>query len=122
MPALSQNFGKEAENAAAHLLEQKGYKILARNWRFKKLELDIIAFEGKTLVVVEVKARTSTFFGEPESFVSKSKQKRIIQAAEQYISEIQFDGETRFDIIAAIPEGNGFNLHHITKAFAPSLI
>jgi len=122
MSGGSQNFGKEAEEAAAAFLERLGYAILERNWRYKKLEIDIIAMYKNELVFVEVKARSTDYFGDPESFVSRAKQKRIVCAADQYILEKNFHGEARFDIIAALPKKNGFSLQHIPQAFAPSII
>ncbi len=58
-------------------LKKKGYEILARNYRFLKAEIDLIAHYQNTLVVVEVKARSSSFFGAPQSFVGKNEKEFI---------------------------------------------
>ena len=69
---------------AAKLLQEKGYKILARNWRCGHLEVDIIAETDDYLVIVEVKTRKSAAFGEPEVFVDRQKQRNLIRAAMCY--------------------------------------
>ncbi len=112
------NIGEEI--AAAHLIKQ-GYAILAKNWRHKHLELDIVAQMNDLLVIVEVKLRASNAFGEPEEFVTKSKQKKIIKAADFYIQENKIDFETRFDIVSVIQNSNELNVEHIIGAFYPNL-
>ena len=62
---------KEMEGTASLL--DKGYSIRERNWRYQKAEVDIIALKENTLVAVEVKTRTSNYFGNPEDFVTKKK-------------------------------------------------
>src|SRR5690606_38292386 len=96
------DLGTEGETIAANHLVKQGYKILERNWRFGKEEIDIIAQKEDTLVVVEVKARFSNFFGEPEEFVSRAKQKHLIKASQAYIEKHNLDLEVRFDIIGVI--------------------
>ena len=68
--------GAEGENIALKHLEKNGYKILARNWKHQKEEIDIIAEKNNELAIIEVKTRRGNFFGEPEEFVSKTKQKQ----------------------------------------------
>lgn len=105
------------EIAKAHLLGL-GYNILDQNWRCRKAEVDIIVYKNKTIVFVEVKARTSTSFGEPEEFVTEAKQARLRQAAEQYIYTRNFEGEIRFDIISILFDHSGnYSLNHIEDAF-----
>src|SRR5688572_9605397 len=98
----SKDTGNRGEQDAKKHLVKKGYKILAMNWRYKKLEVDIIARDGATMVFVEVKIRKDNAFGEPEMFVSKQKQKFLIAAAQQYLEENQIDQESRFDIVGII--------------------
>ena len=76
--------GFAGEDMAAKLLQEKGYKILARNWRCGHLEVDIIAETDDYLVIVEVKTRKSAAFGEPEVFVDRQKQRNLIRAAMCY--------------------------------------
>lgn len=118
----SQNLGKTGEQEAVKFLEMKGFTIIEINWRFGKLEVDIIAMDKEELVIVEVKSRATDVFGEPEVFVDKKKQKRLIKAANAFIQERDFNGETRFDVISVIEKNSELALKHIPNAFAPSII
>src|ERR1051325_10501551 len=69
--------GVKGEVVALEFLEKKGYDILEINWRFEKTEVDIIARDRNTLVIVEVKTRTSESFGMPEDSVNRLKQKTL---------------------------------------------
>ncbi|MEX2596591.1 MAG: YraN family protein [Salibacteraceae bacterium] len=109
---------KGEEIAHAHLIKN-GYKMLERNWRFGKEEIDIIAQQGDELVVVEVKTRNSDFFGEPHQFVSKGKQNHLIRAAHAYIEKHDLDLEVRFDVIGIIVNAKTEKLEHIEGAFQP---
>lgn len=112
--------GQKGEEMAAKFLEEKGYTILETNWRFMNLEADIIAEISKTLVIAEVKTRKSNYFGEPESFVTKQKQKNLIKAANAYVERKQLDLEVRFDIVSVVLNDNT-SIKHIEDAFYPLL-
>ena len=112
--------GIKGEELAATFLKNKGYLILETNWRFKHLEADIIATIDKTLVVAEVKTRKSNYFGEPETFVNKQKQKNLIKTANEYIIRNNLDLEVRFDVISVILGNNQMNINHIEDAFLSS--
>lgn len=112
--------GQKGEQMAAEFLEKQGYKILETNWRFLNLEADIIAEKSKTLVIAEVKTRKSNYFGEPESFVTKQKQKNLIKIANAYIERKQLDLEVRFDIISVVLNDQT-SIKHIEDAFYPLL-
>ncbi len=107
--------GKNGEEQAVSFLKNLGYQILALNWRFKHLEIDIIAQDGKELVIAEVKTRASDFFGTPESFVDKGKQNKLIKAAHEYIIQNNIDLEVRFDIVSVTTSTK--KVHHIKNAF-----
>lgn len=109
--------GSKGEELATIFLKEKGYTILETNWRFKNLEADIIATIDKTLVVAEVKTRRSNYFGEPESFVNKQKQRNLIKAANEYVQSKSINLEVRFDIISIIIGSNKSVVNHITDAF-----
>ena len=113
------DIGIKGEELAAVYLEGKGYAILEKNWRFGREEIDIIAQQNETLVVVEVKARTGSFFGEPEEFVTKQKQKNLIKAINAYIEKKNLEMEVRFDIIGVIFTGKNHRINHIEDAFHP---
>jgi putative endonuclease len=120
MPNNTQKGILGEEIATEHLLKM-GYEILEKNWRHQHLELDIIASINNTLVIVEVKLRANDFFGNPEEFVTKSKQKKVIKAADFYIKENNINWETRFDIIAIIENPNELKVEHFEGAFYPTL-
>ena len=111
--------GKEGEEIACAMLRKKGYVIADRNWRFGKLELDIVAKHDNTLVVIEVKTRANDYHGDPEDFVSKGQQQHIIKAANEYIMKKDIDLETRFDVVAIILNEKGTQVNHIESAFYP---
>lgn len=113
--------GKAGEELAIGHLKKNGYDILEVNWRKASLEVDIIAQKGGTLVIVEVKSRSTNYFGEPEEFVSKTKQKNLINAANSYILQKNLEAETRFDIISVLFKGGQHKIHHIEDAFYPTL-
>ena len=111
--------GKKGEKLAVEMLQKKGYSILEQNWRSGKNELDVIARIGETVVFVEVKTRSTAFFGDPSEAVSIVKQKRTIQAANDYLQQEEIDLEARFDIISIIAAGDTVELDHIEDAFFP---
>ena len=77
MTHRTQSFGREGERIAVDYLTEKGYRILRRNYRFGRGEIDIIAQDGTELVFVEVKTRRTSAFGEPEEAVTPKKQSQI---------------------------------------------
>ncbi len=92
--------GIEGEAIAKKHYEKLGCKILASNYRFKRAEIDIIALQNKQLLIfIEVKLRSRTDFGEPETFVSDAQQERIREAAEEYIFATNWNKDIRFDIV-----------------------
>lgn len=112
-------FGKEAERKAAIYLENKGYKILKKNWRFKHLEIDIIAHDLKTdeIAIVEVKARINPII-DPIDSITKSKRRNLIKAADQYLNEKEIEKECRFDIIIIEKIKDNWKIEHIDNAFS----
>ncbi len=119
--AQHNELGKYGEELAAQHLLKKGYQILRRNWHAGHDEIDIIAKDGDWLVIVEVKTRTSEYAGEPETAVTKTKQKSLVRAAEAFIHEIDHPGETRFDVIGILIEKGEYELNHIEDAFVPRM-
>lgn len=112
------DLGKEAENLAAEYLLKNEYKILVRNFRFKKNEVDIIAEKDNLIVVVEVKARSTDFFILPQEAVTKGKIKSIVLAANHFMEEFNKNQEVRFDIISVLPDKKGnLEIEHIPDAF-----
>ena len=116
------NLGKKGEAIAREFLAQQGFEILASNWRFRRLEVDLIAKDEEVLVFVEVKTRSSTFFGEPESFIDKKKEDRLARAAVEYCHQIKHEWTIRFDVVSIVLiNNNEFEVKHIKDAFFPGL-
>ena len=113
------DLGKLGEELAVQYLVDKGYEILERNWHNIHKEIDIIAKDGKFLVIVEVKTRQSDEYGEPDLAVTKRKQRMLIAAANAYITRKGLDTETRFDIISIFFKDNEPVIEHIEDAFLP---
>ena len=115
------DLGKKGEELGAGYLEKKGYRILDKNWRQWRNEIDLVAMDGDCLVIIEVKTRQSNFFGEPEMAVTREKQKSLIRAANAYIRYKNIECEVRFDILSVIISKTGEQIHHIEDAFYPTL-
>ena len=119
MMAEHLKLGQRGESLAADFLKNKGYRILERNWRHEKDEIDIVAMDGDMLVIVEVKTRSSDFFGDPADAVNYRKEQFLIRATEAYLDEKDLDLDSRFDIISIILKGNDASITHIEDAFYP---
>lgn len=111
--------GKLGEAAAAEHIRKLGYKIVARNWKRKPYEIDIIAEHEGKLVIVEVKTRRSDEFGDPQDFVSRRKQGLIVKAAQIYAEENTIKQEIRFDVVAVIINKEETRIQLIQEAFIP---
>lgn len=100
-----ENTGQQAEDAATLFLQHQGLLIIDRNFLCKGGEIDIIAQHKKSLVFVEVRFRKSASYGGSAASVSRSKQKKIIHAAQLYLqSHTKYERYTcRFDVIALTP-------------------
>lgn len=92
--------GKQAEALAAHFLEQQGLQILARNFRCRGGEIDLVCRERKSLVFVEVRLRRNAAYGGAAASITHNKRQRIIKAARHYLAAHQAaDSECRFDCV-----------------------
>lgn len=109
--------GKIGEQLAIDYLIDNGYQILERNYRYIKAEVDIIALKENVLIAVEVKTRTSNYYGNPEDFVSKKKIKLLVTAVDYYVVKRNLDVNVRFDIIAITLEKSSHKLEHFEDAF-----
>jgi len=114
----SQGLGKRGEELAAKFLIRKKYKILARNWRDRGGEIDIVARDGGTLVFVEVKTRASDSFAQPVESVGYRKQDKLRRLAERYIAQQDLANcQARFDVISIIDQGGKPAIEHLENAF-----
>jgi putative endonuclease len=117
--AKHNELGKEGEELAAKMLLEKGYKILARNWRFGKEELDIVAEHEDKLVVVEVKTRESAFFEMVTDVIPPRKQAYVVKAAEAFVLKNDINKEIRFDAVYIVLNSQYRKIEHIVDAFYP---
>mgnify|MGYP000480176438 CR=1 FL=1 len=115
--------GSFGESLAYKKLLSSGYQILERNYRFSKAEVDLIVKKDDILIFVEVKTRSSSYFGQPEEFVSQNQEQLLFDAANHYMEQIGHDWEIRFDIISILYRNkNNYQLKHLKDAFFPDQI
>ena len=115
--ARHNELGKKGEEEAQQFLRRLGFSILEQNWRFNKGEIDIIAQKENLLVFVEVKTRSSIVFGLPQDFVKHSQVKKVIEVANAYVDQMDWQGEIRLDIIAIHQNKEEINIEHLEDAF-----
>lgn len=117
-----QDVGRRGEDMAAAHLEHIGLRVIERNWRWSRAEIDIIAMDGEVLVFVEVKTRSYDFYGQPEDAVDRKKELMIADAGAAYMRQVDHQWEIRFDIISVIlPKKGNPTIHHFPDAFFPGL-
>jgi len=110
--------GRSGEEIAACILQNHGYRILARNWRFKKLELDIICERQRQIVFVEVKTRRSDICGGGAGAITIAKKSRLIRAAQAWLSKHgQWGKSCRFDVVCLTGDSENFRMEHYRNAF-----
>ena len=95
----AQAAGSAAEEAAANFLARQGLEIVARNFRTRLGEIDLVARDGATLVFVEVRMRSSTHFGGGAESITPRKRARLVAAARQYLSRLRREPPCRFDVV-----------------------
>ena len=117
--ARHNELGKRGEQLAKKMLVDKGYTIIETNWRYDKDEIDIVDKDGDELVIVEVKTRSTDFYGFPEDAVDLQKEGFLIRATEAYLEENDLDLDTRFDIVSIILNKKETKIYHIVDAFYP---
>lgn len=114
--------GNWGEDRAARYLRLHGYRIVQRNFRCRQGEIDIIARKGDVVAFVEVKQRKNADFGEAREFVTVSKQRRVIAAAELWLLKTRCELQPRFDVIEVYaPQGTKTlfpEINHIENAFS----
>ena len=115
----NKTLGDFGEDCAAKFLEDKGYTIVARNFRIRSAEIDIIAQIDNVIIFVEVKARSSIRHGLPVEAVTVRKQKKIIKAAGVFLQDEKFcECACRFDVVEVYFYGERVEeINHIENAF-----
>jgi putative endonuclease len=112
--------GTRAEDLAVALLEQRGFRIVARNWRRPGGELDVVADHQGTCVFVEVRSRTGEEYGHPLEAVTLRKRAQVIRAARLYLAESPAGASSyRFDVVGVtfFPDGRPPECVHVEDAF-----
>jgi len=110
--------GAEGEERAAHFLEARGYRLLARNPRAGGVELDLVVARGRTVVFVEVKTRRGTCKGLPEEAVDARKRARLVRGAAAWLREHgRHFCSVRFDVIACEASDEHWRIRHVEAAF-----
>jgi putative endonuclease len=120
MPLLDRILlGKSGEDLACRELRRRGYEILARRYRTRVGELDIVARDGPTIVFVEVKTRTTPAYGAPGEAVGPRKQHKIwLMASDYLLRRSWYDRPCRFDVVAISIDRDGRRrIEVITGAF-----
>jgi putative endonuclease len=115
------DLGQKGEELAAGHLEKAGFKILHRNWKQGRNEVDIIAENDNFIIFAEVKTRAEDFLMHPSTAITREKQRSMIYTADGYIRRFGVDKESRFDVITIIMKGDDFIIDHIEDAFYPTL-
>jgi putative endonuclease len=108
-------FGAWGEDLASIWLQEHGYRVVARNWRCPRGELDIVCELGDDIIFVEVKSRRGTLLGAPEEAVTPGKQRRLIRAAQYFLLQSRQEQRSyRIDVIAVevAPSGKLLNIRH----------
>lgn len=115
--AKHNELGILGEKIAANHLIHKGYILLERQWRYKHKEIDLIFQKGNTLIIVEVKSRSSQKFSTTAELITQKKIEFLIEAGEAYSEKNNFSGSLRFDVIAIYFNENTYSIEHIENAF-----
>ena len=102
---------------AARFLIDKGFEIVERNYRHKRSEIDLIVKKDNWLIFVEVKLRSSDAYGYPEDFVDYKKAKNIVDGAEQYTFDKNWQGNVRYDIVSIRLQQDQTEIIQIEDAF-----
>ncbi len=112
------NTGKEGEEFAVRFLKKKGLRVIERNFRTPIGEIDIVAKDGKDIVIVEVKTRKGMQYGHPIEAVDQRKQHRLRRLAQLYLKIKGYqDVHVRFDVLGLVKKGNSFQVSYIKDAF-----
>jgi putative endonuclease len=118
-PVNAVELGRRGEDIAARYLLSQGMVVLARNWRCRQGELDLVAADGRRLVVCEVKTRSGTGYGHPAEAVTRRKMSRIRQLTRCWLAEHRVRWcEVRFDVLSVhLPPGGEPTVEHLQGVF-----
>jgi putative endonuclease len=118
-PHAPHALGRLGEARAHSFLVERGWSIEARNYRFGRREVDLVARRGNLVVFVEVKTRAGDGFGAPEEAVTRLKRREIEIVAREYLWRHRLsDVDVRFDVLA-VTVGRGVRIEHLEDAWRP---
>lgn len=120
----AKHIGDHGEDLAATYLKDAGYRILDRNYRYERAEVDLVCFDPSgasrgEIVFIEVKTRSGLAFGAPEDAVTEEKQAHVVRASEAYLYERRLEGSpARFDVVGIVlNQGEEPDIAHFKNAF-----
>jgi putative endonuclease len=120
MKMTAQELGRRGERRAAWFYRLRGFRIVARNVRLQRGEIDLVARRGRLLVVAEVKTRQSLAAGEGFEAVGREKQLQLIRLADAYLAREQpREVMLRYDVLSLFWTGRRFVVTHFPDAFRP---
>ncbi len=110
--------GKEAEARACNYLQQQGLRVVERNYRCRRGEIDLVMDDGESVVFVEVRYRSPSAYADGVASVDRHKQARLIAAAQHYLQQHPASARRpcRFDVVAVTPTGSGDRIEWISNA------
>ena len=111
--------GQKGEQIAWNYLKGKGYEMVHQNLRVGHREIDLVVRKDEWMVFVEVKLRSTDFFGPPETMISRKQERNIIEASDIYLKRIDWQGKARFDVVAIIRKKTETRILYIEDAFWP---
>lgn len=120
--AAHNELGHWGENIATEYLLRKGYRIIARDWKDGRRDIDIVAINDEYLIFVEVKTRRNEVFIQPEEAVDRNKVRSLCIAAAKFVKIHHINMALRFDVITVVGmPGDDYEINHIKDAFLPSV-
>ncbi len=116
--------GRRGEEEACRYLQDRGHKIIGRNWRSGHLEVDIITLDSEGLHIVEVKSRQIPSAAEPQANVGRRKMQKLTAAANAFLNSearkgLPSDLDVFFDVVSVLFDGPKFEIEYYPQAFIP---
>ncbi len=114
----AKELGIWGEVQAQNMMREMGMQIVEVNWKFLHLEIDIVAMDADQLVICEVKTRSTLANGNPVMFVNRTKQRKLMRAANLYLEQRKLTNEIRFDVIGIVKQGRFESKNYVKDAFS----
>lgn len=114
--------GRRGEEVALNFLIEQGMVLVARNWRSGHKEVDLIVDDGEFLRFVEVKSLIYPNDYSPFERVDKGKEKRLVAAAQNFVTRYGVKQEVVFDVVSVVFNGDNYSVEYFKEAFSPALL